>query len=194
MKIKKSIRNYIFAAIAFLALGIGGFWTYYDHTTKVAETPLRLHVIANSDSTYDQEVKLMVRDKILQSLESYIGDAKTKEDAMQGISLHLAQIEADCNEVLAPLASYGAKPILAKSEFPSRSYGVLVLPSGEYDALRIVLGAGEGKNWWCVLFPPLCFVDAAGNFESVAASAGNEALPVTDENIEVRLKVMDFLR
>lgn len=194
MKIKKSVRNYILTAIAFLAVGIGGFWTYYDYTTKAAETPLRLHVIANSDSVYDQEVKLMVRDKIVQSLEVYIGDAKTKEEAMQGISLHLAQIEADCNEVLAPLASYTAKPILAKSEFPTRSYGDLVLPAGEYDALRIVLGAGEGKNWWCVLFPPLCFVDAAGNFESVAASAPNGAPPASEENIEVRLKVMDFLR
>lgn len=194
MKIKKSAKNYLLTAIALLAVGIGGFWTYYDHNTKVAETPLRLHVIANSDSVYDQEVKLMVRDKILNSLESYIGDAENKEEAMRGISSHLAQIEADCNEVLAPLVSYTAKPVLAESEFPTRSYGNLILPAGEYDALRIVLGAGEGKNWWCVLFPPLCFVDAAGNFESVATSAGNAAPPANNQNIEVRLKVREFLR
>jgi len=191
---KKTIKTNLLIIIALLTVGIGGIWTYYqNNTTTVAETPyLRLHIIANSDSAYDQAVKLKVRDQVFPELEKYIGDARTKEEAMQGISLHIADIEADCNEVLAPLASYTAKPELARSEFPIRSYDKLVLPAGEYDALKIVLGEGEGKNWWCVLFPPLCFVDAAGNFESVAASTGSTTS--SDENIEVRLKVVDFLR
>ena len=136
------------------------------------EKPLRLHVLAASDEPFDQSVKLAVRDRVLEYLDCVISDCNSKEEALTAIGSRLPQIESVCDTCLANCgAAYRASAALETADFPEISYGGAVLAAGEYDALRIVLGEGRGHNWWCVLFPPLCFVDMAAAVDEEAAVA-----------------------
>ena len=122
-----------------------------------AQKPLRLHIIANSDSKEDQEVKLMVRDRILETTGDQMRTVQTQEEAKEYISTHLDLIEREANAVLEEEGfSYRADAWIGISEFPDKSYGGVVYPAGEYEALKVTLGDGLGQNWWCVVFPPLC--------------------------------------
>ncbi len=121
------------------------------------ENILRLHIIANSDSAADQEVKLRVRDAVLACVE-----AGTSAEETRGYILsHGAELLEIAEGTLREHGfSYGAQLMLGGYEFPDRRYGETFYPAGSYDALRIILGRGAGQNWWCVLFPPLCIVTA----------------------------------
>ena len=131
-----------------------------------AEGVLRLHILANSDSPADQALKLRVRDALLPLFEA----ADSYDDARAFVLSHGAALLERCEAVLAAAgAPYGAQLRLGFSAFPDRTYDGVLFPAGTYDALQIVLGAGAGHNWWCVLFPPLCIVTPDG-----AASDPNE--------------------
>lgn len=125
-----------------------------------AEEPFRLHVIANSDAAGDQSVKLLVRDAILRFTAEEASSCRDKQQAERYMNAHLAELEACANEVLAENGfPYTAKAVLGRFDFPDKTYGEVTYPAGQYDALRLVLGEGEGQNWWCVMFPPLCIVN-----------------------------------
>lgn len=129
-------------------------------TGKVNDKLIRFHVIGNSDSEGDQSVKLHIRDEILQKYGPIISESNSRNESLQLISENLEGIEAIANSILKKEGkSYGAKAVLGDSIFPIKQYGNITLPPGEYTALKVVLGEGEGKNWWCVMFPPLCFID-----------------------------------
>jgi len=133
---------------------------------------IRLHVVANSDGAEDQAVKLAVRDAVARYLAPTLADARDRAEAAATVAAKVAEVEEVANAVLAERKSpYRARAEWGRSAFPTRAYADLVVPAGEYDALRVVLGRGEGRNWWCVLFPPLCFVDLAGGFAPTAAPA-----------------------
>ena len=138
-----------------------------------ADKPLRLHVLAASDRPIDQSIKLAVRDQVLEYLEATMKGCKSKEEAMTIIAPRLPQIELVCNTCLDHCrAAYSATATLETADFPEIPYDGAVFAAGKYDALRIVLGDGTGHNWWCVLFPPLCFVDmAAAADEDVLVTA-----------------------
>lgn len=128
------------------------------NTPDNAQSVLRLHVIANSDSPADQAVKLAVRDRIL----ALMPQAESKHMARQYLTANGKALYAAVEETLAEQGcGYGAQLRLGESAFPGKRYGGDYYPAGSYDALQVVLGAGTGKNWWCVLFPPLCLIDAA---------------------------------
>jgi len=119
--------------------------------------PLRLHVIANSDSAEDQRVKLLVRDAVLQATQEGILKCKNAAEAEEYISDHLGIIVATANDILDQNGfDYKASASIGVSHFPEREYQGLSYPEGDYKALRVVLGDGRGQNWWCVMFPPLC--------------------------------------
>ena len=121
---------------------------------------LRLHVIANSDSPEDQELKLRVKDRIVSEIGGLVSEMKTKEEILEFLQRNMRYIEdTAAREVKDANKEYGVKAEVGYFTFPTKSYGSLALPAGEYQALRIVLGEGGGANWWCVMFPPLCFVD-----------------------------------
>jgi len=114
---------------------------------------LRLHVIANSDQAQDQTAKLAVRDAVLPLIEA----AASEEEAEQMVQTLAPQILQSARRVLAEHGcDYDVQLLLGDFSFPCREYGDVAYPAGKYRALRIVLGRGEGQNWWCVLFPPLC--------------------------------------
>ncbi len=125
-----------------------------------SESPFRLHILANSNSQEDQNVKLKVRDAVLELTKDGMLECKTKEDAEKYMREHLDEITKTADEVLQQENfDYKAEAVIGKFDFPDKKYGDVVYPAGEYDALRIVLGEGEGDNWWCVMFPPLCIVN-----------------------------------
>lgn len=121
---------------------------------------IRFHVIANSDSEYDQSLKLKVRDSVLEQMKPLLDKSKSIDESRQIILENKEMIESTAQKLIYDSGNdYGVTVNLEKALFPTKKYGDIVLPSGEYEALRIVIGNGEGKNWWCVMFPPLCFVD-----------------------------------
>ncbi len=121
---------------------------------------LRLHILASSDSVTDQAVKLRVRDAILALEGDRLAAASSREAACATVQADAAQIQETAESVLAAAGCiYGARMSVGVYPFPNRRYGGAFYPSGDYAALRVVLGEGKGKNWWCVLFPPLCILE-----------------------------------
>lgn len=128
------------------------------HAVSNTQNILRLHVIANSNSAQDQAVKLAVRDSIL----SIMPQTASKPDAAGVIKANGNTLYQAARTALeAQGLDYGVQLKLGSAAFPDKTYGDVLYPAGEYDALQVILGDGAGRNWWCVLFPPLCIVDAA---------------------------------
>ena len=122
--------------------------------------PLRLHILANSDSLADQAVKLKVRDAILRETGEEFSGVLTEQGAEAAVNRNLSRIEETADRVLRDNGfSYGVSSELGTFDFPEREYAERTYPAGKYRALRLKLGNGEGHNWWCVLFPPLCMVN-----------------------------------
>jgi len=127
---------------------------------NIRDEVVRLHILANSDSDIDQHVKLVVRDKLLQSGNELFSGDMTAETAFSRLSDNKETIEAYINNILSEEGfDYCAEVCLVKEYYPTRAYESFTMPAGEYLSLKIILGNGEGHNWWCVMFPPLCFTD-----------------------------------
>lgn len=125
---------------------------------------LRIHIRADSNSQSDQNIKYQVKSAVVDYLTPYLANVRSKSQAMQAVKSQLEHIEEVCDGVLkANGFAYTSKAKLCEEQFPDRSYGDLTLEQGVYDALIIELGSGKGDNWWCVVYPPLCFVGGESN-------------------------------
>ncbi|MCH5147091.1 MAG: stage II sporulation protein R [Clostridiales bacterium] len=125
---------------------------------------LRIHVRANSNDQIDQDVKYKVKDEVVKFITPYAAQCVDKETAMELISSILDEIEDVCDRVLRQNGfTYTSKASVRREEFPTRVYGELTLEAGVYDALIIELGSGKGDNWWCVIYPPLCFTSGTAD-------------------------------
>ena len=132
-----------------------------ERQRAVANEIIRLHVVANSDSEQDQKLKLQVKETIVTYLRGEMKDAQTVAEARQAIRENLSEIEEIANEKMQKEGfDYQAKASLGVCYFPVKQYGDMTFLAGDYEALRVSLGKGSGKNWWCVMYPTLCFVDA----------------------------------
>ena len=157
---KAAVIIFIIAAIAGLAFAFAGG----GETAGENVSYLRVHIRANSNSTEDQAVKYKVRDKVVEFLTPTVASCETKEQAVAKISGKLSEIEEVAERVLrANGYEYGAKASIRQEEFPTRVYEEVTLAAGVYDALILELGTGTGDNWWCVVYPPLCFTSGNGN-------------------------------
>lgn len=133
---------------------------------------IRLHVIANSDSAADQALKLQVRDQVLARAQTILEDSADMVQARQQLEAALPQLEQAARETLAASGCGDTvQARLEETEFPTKVYDGFSLPSGRYLALRVVIGQGQGRNWWCVVFPPLC-TSAACDWEDTARQGG----------------------
>ncbi|HEY8341805.1 MAG TPA: stage II sporulation protein R [Calditerricola sp.] len=157
---------------------------------------IRFRVIANSDAPEDQAVKRAVRDAVVAHLEEVLRGAQRVDEARARLAKALPTVEALAVEtVRAAGFTYPVEVTLGRVPFPTKRYGTRVYPAGEYEALRITLGDGRGQNWWCVLFPPLCFVDVAASdavdspAQATAREAGDKERPV-----ETRFFLLDVFR
>lgn len=154
----------LFLLVMFFVFGIINY--VYINTDReladVSDKLVRLHVIANSDSIEDQDLKRKVRDEVILQMSPKFEGLKDVNQVKQVIADNINLIENIAAKVVEESQkSYGAKALVGNFDFPTKIYGNLTLPAGNYQALKIVLGSGEGQNWWCVMFPPLCFIDIA---------------------------------
>lgn len=161
------------------------------------ERLIRFHVLANSDAPEDQALKLKVRDRVIAEMNPKFEQSKSLEETREILQANLGNIEAIAMDELQKNGSGDkVKAELGKVDFPTKNYGSITLPAGSYEALRIVIGEGQGANWWCVLFPPLCFVDMKSGlttektkrelmsvlteeeFQMISTAGSEEAIPV----------------
>ncbi|MDF2886749.1 MAG: stage sporulation protein [Lacrimispora sp.] len=170
---------------------------------RIAPEILRFHVLANSNSTQDQNLKLKVRTMLLNSIYEDLGENASLEDTKTYISSHESTLEEKAENYMKNLGfNYPAHMELTDCYFPTKTYGDMVFPCGTYEAVRVKIGEGKGHNWWCVLYPPLCFTDSS---YAVVPDTSKEILRHSiDESdylklrkepvkIHVRLKVLDLL-
>ena len=145
----------------------------YQDKQMLQENLVRLHVVANSDSDEDQQVKLQVKDAVVNYLRPIMEEMPTKEAAMEYLRDNLAALQTVSNRVLDSLGIKDRASVTLRPEsFDTRVYDTFSLPSGIYDSLRIEIGEAEGKNWWCVTFPSLCLPATSDGFADTAVSAG----------------------
>lgn len=163
---------------------------------EIAEEILRLHVIANSDTEEDQALKLKVKDEIVRYLKEVLKEAEQLETAREIVGSRLQDLEKIAKDVITEEGySYSVTASLGEQEFPVKMYGDLVFPAGIYQAVQVKIGGHQGKNWWCVLFPSLCFIDGTYSIvpeeskEKLEEVIGEEnyktLLTVEEENSEV---------
>ena len=132
-----------------------------DAEAAIYEDTVRLHILAPSDSAEDQSLKLKIRDRVLEKYSSVLAASKSTEDAKRTVRLKEEEIAADCRTwILEEGFDYPVSANLTYEWYETREYSDFILPAGEYASLKIVIGEGEGQNWWCVMYPPLC-LDAA---------------------------------
>ena len=151
---------FIIIATVLLALPVKG------ESANANTDYLRIHVRANSNLEVDQQVKYIVKDKVVEYITPYIKECVSKQAALDVIGNLTEDIEEVCQrELKAQGFSYGARAEIRSEKFPTRVYGQLTLEEDVYDALIIELGTGKGDNWWCVIYPPLCFTSASADVE-----------------------------
>lgn len=145
---------------------------------NLADNVIRLHITAQSDSEYDQAVKLKVRDRIIKEMSPALSGAENIDESKKIILENMDRIKVYAEDELRQNgAEYGARCFLGEYDFPVKTYQNIIFPPGKYTALRIVLGDGEGQNWWCVMYPPLCFVDGS-------AVISDESRDILKENLD----------
>lgn len=176
---------------------------------EVKDSLIRFHVIANSDSDEDQKLKLKVRDAVIDYLYPYLNSSKSLEESRKIIKDNMDKVKQIAEEVIKNNNySYCVKDELSRENFPDKSYGNITLPQGNYEAFRIIIGSGQGKNWWCVMFPPLCFVDESkaqveyDKTENRIKCAQNES-SIEDglkedknkqNNVKIKIKIVELLK
>lgn len=199
----KNSKKYIVLILAALAFIIC-VWNASDPLQKgIADKILRFHILANSDSDEDQEVKKKVRDQVGQMMAPLLEDASGLAETQEIVAAHMDEIVCTAEETLrAEGYTYGASARLARVSFPVKTYGDYTFPAGEYEALEITLGEGKGHNWWCVLYPNMCF---QGTVYEVVEESADEALrevltpaeyaDVFDSgNFEIRFRFLELLK
>lgn len=158
-KIKNSL---ILLFLLFLYISICAFSYVNAVSNNIEESFFRLHVIANSDSTEDQNLKYIVRDNLINYMNNLCKDITSKEDAINLAKLHTSDFQQIAENTIKENGfSYDVCVEIGNFSFPTKEYGDISLPSGYYDALRVKIGEAKGQNWWCVMFPPLCFVNVS---------------------------------
>ena len=150
----------ILTFLLFIYITICAFSYAQSISTDISNNLFRLHVIANSDSKEDQDLKYIVRDKLIEYMNSLIPNCKNKQEVINIAYSHIDDFKQIAQDtVKANGFDYDVNVEIGNFEFPTKHYGDISLPAGFYDALRVKIGKATGQNWWCVMFPPLCFVD-----------------------------------
>lgn len=179
------------AVVFSVFFALTGFDTKCD---RLRDRVLRLHIIANSDSERDQAIKLKVRDRLLQVSGEMFEAADSKEQAIRLTEEHLDELQKEAEQVVRQQGDRSAVAIsVGKAYFGTRVYDAFTLPAGEYDAVRVQIGAAEGKNWWCVMFPAMC-VPAAGEQHTLteAVDAGSAEIAENAPKYQMRFKTVEW--
>lgn len=181
---------------AVLIVSVCSVTGFASSCAQIRESVLRLHVLANSDSDADQTLKLQVRDAVLAEGAHIFDGSLTADEAERAIEQALPQLEqAARSEVLARGYSYSVRITVSEEYFDTRTYeDAVTLPAGRYRAVRVIIGEGEGHNWWCVMFPPMCLPAAQGGVELDGVLDGQEEKIVrSNPKYEPRFKIVEWI-
>lgn len=189
---RKMVLIGIFTALVFWGGGL------LAQRCQLSGSLIRLHVVADSNSAEDQRVKLRVRDAVVEFLRAGMAEFPTREEALAYLESRLPEIEDLVNRTLSELGIADRGTVSLKEEaFDTRHYDTFSLPAGVYESLRIVIGEGEGRNWWCVVFPQLCVPATAEGFSEEAVACGySDSLTgalTGEEEYRVRFFLLDCL-
>lgn len=173
---------------------LSGFSSFAAECESIRSNVLRLHILANSNSKQDQALKIKVRDRILKSSPELFSNQSTLQAAESDIEKNISRIkEIAQQEIIANGYNYKIDAKIVNMYFDTKSYGNYTMPAGKYDALRIYIGNAEGKNWWCVLYPPLC-IPAASQKVKIQEKLNSKEINVVKSNkkIEIRFKAVEI--
>ena len=205
VKMTKLIKKPIFITItAFVFFLIFSAYSYASSiSSDLSKSVFRLHVIANSDSDEDQSLKLQVRDKLLDYMNSITANVSSKDDAIKIAQDHQKDFQIIAEQTILDKGySYPVTVEIGNYEFPTKHYGDITLPSGYYDALRVKIGDACGHNWWCVLYPNMCFRGSVYEVVEDEAKENLKEVLTPDEyksifdsgKYEIKLKILDIFR
>ena len=205
----KNIRNSKIGIIFILSILLFLYTTIYAISyaqvisSDISNSVFRLHVIANSDSEQDQSLKYIVRDNLIKYMNNICKDCSTKQEAINLVTLHQEEFKQVALETIKNEGySYDVNIEIGNFEFPTKQYGDISLPAGFYDALKVEIGEAKGKNWWCVMFPSLCFVDISNGIvpeeskEDLQNVLSDEEYSIisdkSDYEIKFKFKLLEF--
>ena len=152
----------------------------------IAGEVFRLHVIANSDTEEDQKLKLKIKTRIVEYLEEILGKAADLEETKEAVLTHLGEIEREAEKLVHEQGfDYPVKAVVEKTYFPKKSYGDCTFPAGEYEALNVKIGEARGHNWWCVLYPSLCFIEDSYGVVTEEKKEDLKSVLTTEEFLEI---------
>lgn len=203
--IKSSIFRRLIIVLLLLALFIFVSAISYVSavSNNISNSVFRLHVIANSDSSEDQNLKYIVRDELIKYMNEISKDCNSKEEVILLAQNNISNFEDIARKTVKENGyNYNVTVEIGNFDFPTKSYGDITLPAGTYDSLRVKIGKAEGQNWWCVMFPPLCFVDVtSGIVPDESKEEMQEAMPeeeyslisdTDNSEINFKFKLIEF--
>ena len=201
---KKNLKMVIILFLLVLLYSSVCAFSYAQNVSSdISDSVFRLHVIANSDSKEDQNLKYIVRDNLLKYMNSICKNCKTKQEAILIAEKNKDEFEKIALQTIKSNGySYNVKINIGNFDFPTKNYGDISLPAGNYDALRVEIGEAKGQNWWCVMFPPLCFVDISSGIvpdeskETMKNSLSEEEFALVSDKstpeIQFKFKLLEF--
>lgn len=200
----KKITKFSLISLTLLLILIIFFLSYIINLkSNISDNVLRLHIVGASNSEYDQQIKLKVRDRIIEDFSDLFSNCTSKQDAAKTANALKSQIEASANdELLKNGYDSLAVSTVEQCKFPTKVYGGIALPGGEYTALNIKIGDAEGKNWWCVMYPPLCLsgssvIASENSMQILKNSLSDEEYRLICENnapdIKIKFKIAEML-
>lgn len=199
------MKKYLLLLIVSVSFLLLSAYSYVNAVSNnLADSVFRLHVIANSDSEEDQNLKYKVRDSLIEYMNTLTNNMNTKDEVIQIAKEHIQDFKNIAQNVVKENGyDYEVNIEIGNFSFPTKTYGDISFPAGFYDALKVEIGKAEGQNWWCVMFPPLCFVDVTSGVvpeeskENLEENLGDEEYSIisdTEENgfTSIKFKIIEF--
>lgn len=196
-------RFFILLILLILYTFVSAFYYSNAVCSDISDSVFRLHVIANSDSPADQNLKYIVRDSIIDYINEISSSATSKEEVLQIAKSNISEIQSIAiNTVRKEGYDYSVNVEVGNFVFPKKTYGDITFPPGFYDALKVEIGEAKGQNWWCVMFPPLCFVDVSSGIvddsskELMENNLSEEEYHIISDNstdVKVKFKIIEWL-
>lgn len=188
---KRFIKATVGGLVLCLLLSLCGFG---GECREIRKRVVRLHILANSDTNEDQTLKLQVRDAVVEAADGLLDGSETMEEARETIRTQLPRLEAVAQRTVYENGyTYPVTATLCDMYFETRVYDTVTMPAGVYDAVRFTIGAGAGKNWWCVIYPPMC-VKAAVKEQSLSEVLSDRQMHIVtgEDGFTVRLKLVEI--
>ena len=199
------MKKYILLLIVSVLFLLLSAYSYVNAVSNnLADSVFRLHVIANSDSKADQNLKYKVRDKLIEYMNTLTNDMNSKEEVIEIAKAHLEDFKEIAQNVVKENGyNYDVNVKIGNFSFPTKTYGDISFPAGFYDALKVEIGKAEGQNWWCVMFPPLCFVDVTSGVvpeeskENLQENLGDEEYELISDTknssvLDIKFKIIEL--